>query len=178
MMRKDRSWKRKQGIKVSSRSESDDRIKVWANKRAKTENTSSTYLPKANHASSQSHKDNEEKAYEKYARSQRPPCWFCCSPKKRLVRGVTWWLVKDPSSVPCNGVLEIKCPYSMAEKTTDKMLKDEGFYCHLVNGQMQLDRNHHYYNSSYTWHCLKPTYMPKGICVERIFPGKNNVVPL
>lgn len=65
-MRKDRSWKRKQGIKVSSRSESDDRIKAWANNRAKTENTSSTYLPKANHASSQSHKDNEEKAYARY----------------------------------------------------------------------------------------------------------------
>ena len=66
-----------------------------------------------------------------------------------MVRPIKGWLgaspdgwVVDPSHTPSNGIPEIKCPYSKAEEEPENMCKDENFYFRVVNGSLQLDKNH------------------------------------
>ena len=83
----------------------------------------------------------------------------------------------DPSSVPSNGLLEIKCPYSMAEKDPEDMCKDDNFYCRIINSSLQLDKNHQYYHqvqlklyvaSDKAKWCDFCVFTLKGVCVQHI----------
>ena len=89
--------------------------------------------------------------------------------------------VMDPLYDPSNGMLEIKCPYSMADKTPEEMCKDEIFYFCLVDGALQLDKKHQYYHqvqlqllvaSDRAKWCDFCVFTLKGVCIQRIFPDK------
>ena len=54
--------------------------------------------------------------------------------------------VMDPLYDPSNGMLEIKFPHLMADKTPEEMCKDKSFYFCLVDGALQLDKKHQYYH--------------------------------
>lgn len=51
-------------------------------------------------------------------------------------------IVKDGSAV---GVLEVKCPFSKARMTAEEACRDRNFCCKLVNGEVQLRRDHAYF---------------------------------
>ena len=140
------------------------------------------HLPKA----IQWGKDNEHKAcqeYEKYMQNEGHKD-IQVSPAGFVVHATKGWLgaspdgwVVDPSYVPSNGMLEIKCPYTMAEKSPEEISKDEKFYLHLVNGCLKLDENHQVQlqllvaSDKAKW-CDFCVFTLKGVCVQRIFPDK------
>ena len=144
------------------------------------------HLPKA----IQWGKDNEHKAcqaYQKYMQNeghtdlQVSPAGFIVDARKGWLGASPDGWVVDPSYVPSNGILEIKCPYSMAEKSPEEISKDENFYLHLVNGCLKLDENHQYYHqvqlqlfvaSDKAKWCDFCVFTLKGVCVQRILPDK------
>ena len=140
------------------------------------------HLPKA----IQWGKDNEDKAcqaYQKYMQDKghkglqiTKAGFMVHSMKGWLGASPDGWVV-DPSFVPLNGLLEVKCPYSMAEKTPEDMCKDDHFYCRIINGSLQLDKNHQYYHqvqlqlyvaSDRAKWCDFCVFTLKGVCVQRI----------
>lgn len=49
------------------------------------------------------------------------------------------WVI-DPLYDPPNGIVEVKCPFSMANKTPEEICNDENFYFHLIDGSWQLEK--------------------------------------
>ena len=80
-------------------------------------------------------------------------------------------------------MLEVKCPYSMAEKTPEGLCNNENFS--LVNSRLQLSKNHQvqlelYVASDKTKCCDFCVFTLKGVRVERIEPDKfweQQIVP-
>ena len=64
-------------------------------------------------------------------------CWLGASPD-------AW--VTDPSAVNVNGLAEFKCPYTKADKLPEEACEDAGFCCLMIDGKLQLKRNHTYYH--------------------------------
>ena len=109
------------------------------------------YLPKA----IQWGKDNEHKALQAYQRfmENKGHKGIQVSRAGFVVHATKSWLgaspdgwVVDPLYDHPNGMIEIKCPYSMADKTPEEISKDENFYFHLVHGSWQLEKKHQYYH--------------------------------
>ena len=140
------------------------------------------HLPKA----IQWGKDNKDKAcqaYQKYMQD-RGHKGLHITKAGFIIHSMKGWLgaspdgwVVDPSFVPSNGLLEVKCPYSMAEKTPENMCKDDDFYCRIINGSLQLDKYHQYYHqvqlqlyvaSERAKWCDFCVFTLKGVCVQCI----------
>ena len=107
--------------------------------------------------------------------------WLGASPDARVV---------DPSC-GLTGIAEFKCPYSKRDKSPQEACDDADFCCELVNGQLQLKRQHHYFHqvqlqlyvsSDMFSFCDFCVYTPVDVAVERIYPCKewmsNNIPQL
>ena len=133
---------------------------------------------------------NEEKArqaYQKYMEEEghegiqvREAGFLVHDTKGWLGASTDGWVV-DPLFEPSNGMIEIKCPYSMAEKTPEEISKEKDFYFNLVDGCWELRKKHPYYHQVQlqllvasdraSW-CDFCVFTVKGVCVQRIFPDK------
>ena len=96
-------------------------------------------------------------------------CWLGASPDS--------WVI-DPSSESVRGLAEFKCPYTKADITPYEACQDQNFCCTIVNGQLQLKRNHQYYHqvqlqlyvaSDICKWCDFCIYTTKGVVIERIY---------
>ena len=101
-------------------------------------------------------------------------CGFFIHPQKGWIGTSPDGVVVDPTYNPPNGILEVKCPYSMQDIPPNKYCQDTTFYCFIdKNGKFQLKRDHAYYHqvtvcsNLYSW-CDFCIYTTKGILVERI----------
>ena len=90
--------------------------------------------------------------------------------------------VEDRSHNPPNGILEIKCPFSMANKTPKDMSEDENSFIQFVENSYQLNKGHQYYHqvqlqlfvtSDRAKWCDFCVFTLKGVCVQRIFPDSH-----
>ena len=64
--------------------------------------------------------------------SQHMP-WLAASPDRKVIADRGY------------GLVEIKCPYTLRNLTPEDACKEPTFYCYLINGNPQLQRNHIYY---------------------------------
>jgi len=76
---------------------------------------------------------------------------------------------------PTQGLLEIKCPSVLRNKTPEEACEDKHFFCHLVNGCVTVKKTHNYYYqvqgqmgvSGRQW-CDFVVWTLKGHSIERI----------
>ena len=113
---------------------------------------------------------------------------FMIYPEKCWLRASPDGVVEDPESNVLNGLLEIKCPYSVRDKVPEEACKNHSFYCYLSeDGSVVLRSDHHYYHQiqlqlyvcSRLW-CDFCVYTTKGIIVQRVAADENwrtNYIP-
>ena len=97
------------------------------------------------------------------------PC-LACSPD-----GIVHYV--DMNNVVQTGLVEYKCPYSLAEekKTPTQGCLNKTFFCSLNNDKVEIKKNHSYFYqvqgclavTGYKW-CDFVVWTPEGISVERI----------
>ena len=129
--------------------------------------------------------DNEELAlakYTEYQKANKHPEFFVT--KSGFLINPSWpnlgaspdGTVYDPSDHNPYGFLEIKCPYSVRNKTPLEAAADSSFYCIIgSDGDLVLKKSHSYYSQiqgqmavgERTW-CDFVVYTSKGLSVQRI----------
>ena len=86
--------------------------------------------------------------------------------------------VEDPYCNAINGIAEFKCPYTKADVSPEEACLDKNFYCTMLNGIIQLKRDHSYYHqvqlqlyvtADVSHWCDFCVYTKRGIAVERIY---------
>lgn len=129
---------------------------------------------------------NEDTAIKVYADTQRQsghdelvvcPSGFIIDTKHAFLGATPDGAVYDPLSDNPYGFLEVKCPYSLKDKTPQQACSSPGFCCTLDGDQqsLHLRENHLYYSQVQgqmaighrPW-CDFVIYTTKGISVERI----------
>ena len=107
------------------------------------------------------------------------PSGFVVHPDKGWLGASPDAWVTDPSSAQVEGIAEFKCPYTKLGVTPEEACEDSNFCCTMVNGRIQLKREHQYYHqvqlqlfiaSDLCHWCDFCIYTTKGVTVERIFP--------
>jgi len=129
--------------------------------------------------------DNEDLALAKYAEHQKArrhqeflvtKSGFLINPSWPFLGASPDGAVYDPSDHDHPyGFLEIKCPYSVRDKTPLEAAADSSFYCTIGDGDLVLKRSHSYYSQiqgqmaigERTW-CDFVVYTSKGLNVQRI----------
>ena len=84
-------------------------------------------------------------------------------------------VIYDPSVTNPFGLLEIKCPYAIRNKTPTEAGSSSSFFCELKDNKLRLKQSHYYYCqvqgqmavSGRLW-CDFVIYTPKDISIERI----------
>lgn len=84
-------------------------------------------------------------------------------------------VVHDPSVGNQFGLAEVKCPYSVRDKSLEEAVSSPNFFCSLENGSLKLKKTHNYYCQvqgqmavTERYWCDFVVYTEKGISVERI----------
>jgi hypothetical protein len=105
-------------------------------------------------------------------------CGFFVHPQKEWLGASPDGVVLDPTYNPSDGLLEIKCPYSIRDAHPLEACYDTSFYCFIdTDGLCKLKKDHQYYHQvqvqlfvcsdKHHW-CDFCVYTTKGIIVERI----------
>ena len=74
------------------------------------------------------------------------PSGFVVHPDKGWLGASPDACVTDPSSAQVEGIAEFKCPYTKLGVTPEEACEDSNFCCTMVNGRIQLKREHQYYH--------------------------------
>ena len=106
-------------------------------------------------------------------------CGFIIHPTKGWLGASPDGRVKDPTSGQCDGIIEVKCPYSKREMTPKEACADPNFCCKLIDSKVCLKTDHLYYHQVqlqlyvgsdlYDW-CDFCIYTCRGLSVQRISP--------
>ena len=110
-------------------------------------------------------------------------CGFFVHPEKGWLGATLDAVVVDPGFNPCNGLVEIKCPYTKAGLSIAKACDDVSFYCSTddATGQMSLKQHHSYYHqvqfqlyvTGMSWCDFCVFTNVDGVGVERIYIDSN-----
>ena len=77
---------------------------------------------------------------------QASPSGFVVHPEKGWLGASPDAWVMDSSVTPSKGIAEFKCPFTKLGASPEEACEDPSFCCTLVNGKVQLKRQHTYYH--------------------------------
>ena len=109
--------------------------------------------------------------------------FFFVHPQEGWIGASPDGIVVDPMYDSSNGILKVKCPYTMRNVTPNECCQDKNFYCYInEDGVFRLQRVHQYYHQVqvqlfvcsdlYHW-CDFCLYTMKGVMAERMFTDFN-----